>query len=781
MKPVFLRMQAFGPYAGEQCIDFTRLKEKNCFLISGPTGSGKTSILDAMVFALYGSPSGDMREGKSLRSDYAPVDYPTEVEFIFSLGQKEYKVLRHPEQELKKKRGEGTHKIPGSAALSQKNIQGQWEPLSSKSEEVTACIEELLGFKAGQFTQIVLLPQGEFRKFLIADSKDRQKILETLFHTDFYSRLEETLGTKSKALQKEYEAIKNEQTARLASCACQSQEELDDKISRTVVLFRHAEEQTAQLKQKLAAAQAAWEAAQSTIRLFTEKEEAEREFSDLIRQSAQYAALEENIRRAEEALPLNNLYSRALTAWNTLKQQKQLIETAAKKNRDSQQRLQELQKQLSQVLQSLAWLKDLAAVSSGNTVLSPQELTEHLEERIASLTQQAAALSAADNLLIRLARTLRDGQPCPVCGAPEHPQPADKEADHRFQLQKEISEKQAVAARLRTLQKKLQDIRQEAAVSAKELGVISALLPPYEKAFLTQKEDYQKALADSSFATKEDFLKAVKLISQLEELRHSVQEYQYKKAAASARLQRVQAAIRGLTPPNTTELENAVQKLTVERDSFLQETGLLKKELEILNDSRKFLIQLQIKLAEKDKEYQMAAYLAQYTKGDNPYKLTLSAYVLQTFLDDVLLQANDRLKIMTRNRYQLRRSTRILDARRKSGLDLEIDDAYTGQTRPVKTLSGGETFLASLALALGLTDVVQAYAGGIRLDTILIDEGFGTLDPEALETAINALIDLQANGRLVGIISHVTELQERIDARLEVIPGENGSKAVWHL
>lgn len=781
MKPVFLRMQAFGPYAGEQCIDFTRLKEKNCFLISGPTGSGKTSILDAMVFALYGSPSGDMREGKSLRSDYAPVDYPTEVEFIFSLGQKEYKVLRHPEQELKKKRGEGTHKILGSAALSQKNIQGQWEPLSSKSEEVTACIEELLGFKAGQFTQIVLLPQGEFRKFLIADSKDRQKILETLFHTDFYSRLEETLGTKSKALQKDYEAIKNEQTARLASCACQSQEELDDKISRTVVLFRHAEEQTAQLKQKLAAAQTAWEAAQSTIRLFTEKEEAEREFSELIRQSAQYTALEENIRRAEEALPLNNLYSRALTAWNTLKQQKQLIETAAKKNRDSQQRLQELQKQLSQMLQSLAWLKDLAAVSSGNTVLSPQELTEHLEERIASLTQQAAALSAADNLLIRLARTLRDGQPCPVCGAPEHPQPADKEADHRFQLQKEISEKQAVAARLRTLQKKLQDIRQEAAVSAKELGVISALLPPYEKAFLTQKEDYQKALADSSFATKEDFLKAVKLISQLEELRHSVQEYQYKKAAASAHLQRVQAAIRGLTPPNTTELENAVQKLTVERDSFLQETGLLKKELEILNDSRKFLIQLQIKLAEKDKEYQMAAYLAQYTKGDNPYKLTLSAYVLQTFLDDVLLQANDRLKIMTRNRYQLRRSTRILDARRKSGLDLEIDDAYTGQTRPVKTLSGGETFLASLALALGLTDVVQAYAGGIRLDTILIDEGFGTLDPEALETAINALIDLQANGRLVGIISHVTELQERIDARLEVIPGENGSKAVWHL
>ena len=155
--------------------------------------------------------------------------------------------------------------------------------------------------------------------------------------------------------------------------------------------------------------------------------------------------------------------------------------------------------------------------------------------------------------------------------------------------------------------------------------------------------------------------------------------------------------------------------------------------------------------------------------------------MLQTILDDVLLAANARLDTMTQGRYALKRSMILGDARKKSGLNIEVTDAYTGVARPVKTLSGGEIFLASLALALGLTDVVQAYAGGLRLDTILVDEGFGSLDPEALDAAIAALMELQSSGRLVGVISHVAELEERIPTRLEIIPGERGSVAKWHV
>lgn len=179
--------------------------------------------------------------------------------------------------------------------------------------------------------------------------------------------------------------------------------------------------------------------------------------------------------------------------------------------------------------------------------------------------------------------------------------------------------------------------------------------------------------------------------------------------------------------------------------------------------------------------YQTAASLAETARGNNPSRLTFSAFVLQAILDDVLQAANLRLTSMSRGRYSLSRTGDVLDARRENGLNIEVTDSFTGVARPVKTLSGGELFLASLSLALGLSDVVQAYAGGIRLDTILVDEGFGTLDSEALDMAIRTLTDLQKGGRLVGIISHVSELRERITARLEVIPGQRGSKAVFHV
>ena len=275
---------------------------------------------------------------------------------------------------------------------------------------------------------------------------------------------------------------------------------------------------------------------------------------------------------------------------------------------------------------------------------------------------------------------------------------------------------------------------------------------------------------------------ALRTESTRKQLQQTITAYEQNLAAATDRLQRAQNAVNGKTEPELSACKAAEQQADALYRQLTAQTAVTAKEL---SDLQKAQLQLQ-ELGKKrwgtlQDAYQTAASLAETARGNNPSRLTFSAFVLQAILDDVLQAANLRLTSMSRGRYSLSRTGDVLDARRENGLNIEVTDSFTGVARPVKTLSGGELFLASLSLALGLSDVVQAYAGGIRLDTILVDEGFGTLDSEALDMAIRTLTDLQKGGRLVGIISHVSELRERISARLEVIPGQRGSTAVFHV
>ncbi len=777
MKPLLLRMQAFGPYAKEQIIDFSQLGEKNFFLISGPTGSGKTTVLDAIVFALYGSASGDLRDGKSLRSDYAPTDYPTEVEFTFSLREKIYKILRQPEQELKKKRGEGTRKLPGSAVLSKRNNSNDWELLSSKTEEISKTIEELLGFKAEQFTQIVLLPQGEFRKFLTADSKDRQKILETIFRTGFYSLLEAELANKTRLLQAQYDEIKNQQQFWLTNCSCQTTEELPERIQLAEKQWQSVSEDLNRLQAEVASARTKWEAARTISRLFQEKVEAEKELALLAARKEEFKRLSERVRQAELALPLMPLYQASVSIRNNVKQQQELFQHTEQSSKKTRTDLQKLTGELTGILQDLS----LPEENTNDLHASLTDISQQLNKKISDLTVRTAGLSAIDKELIRLAQSLKEGEPCPVCGSCTHPHPATIEAEHRKQLQAEIQAKQKTIRFLQERQQKLQSAQQQDVAAQSQLIAIQNTLNNMTKEQEKTAEALKNAFTTSSFAKWEDFILAKRDLSQLTALQENLSRYTKRKAVAEDRLNRACAAVSGQILPDLTVLETAFKTSSEQRDQVLRQTARLEKEIQDLKKAELALTELQGKQKKAEETYQSAAYLSQYAKGENPHKLSLSSYVLQTFLDDVLLQTNEHLRTMSRNRYLLQRSHEIRDARKKSGLDLEINDAYTGQDRSVKTLSGGETFLASLALSLGLTDVVQSYTGGIRLDTIFIDEGFGTLDPESLDAALNALTELQANGRLVGIISHVAELQDRINVRLEIHPGENGSTAIWRV
>lgn len=774
MKPLQLTMRAFGAYADEQTIDFTLLGDKNFFLIHGPTGSGKTTILDAISFALYGSASGDLRESKSLRSDYAPAEQKTEVEFTFKSGEHIYQVLRAPEQELKKQRGEGTRKVPAAAALFKLLSDGSKDPLAAKSDEVTKKVTKIIGFKAEQFRQIVLLPQGEFRRFLIAESKDRKAILETIFKTELYRRIETLLAERSSTIDNNYQTLKQQRQFILDSTECADSEQLDASIQ---LLLQRQKEETAALQTaaaRLTAAKLQLQQAQQLHNAFTEAAAAQAALLTLTEQRSAVAAIKTEAAQAEKAALLEEIYNSALRAHKHNQECQTAAQNALQATLNTKNDLQELHRQLSEQLRQL----------DGQAVTAAADLNKALEllnQRILQLHSEAAKLSGVTAELERLAAALADNEPCPVCGSLQHPHPATVSAAQRADLQRQT---QIISNQTRALQQLQQQYQQtqlqlagcEATQKSSQTAAEAAM-----QEFSALRQHFKERLEASDFDSQAAFLAAMRTEARRQQLQQTIAAYEQNLAAATDRLQRAQNAIDGKTAPELTACQDAEQQADALYRQLTAQTAVTAKELADLQTAQLRLQELEKQMGALQEAYQTAASLAETARGNNPSRLTFSAFVLQAILDDVLQAANLRLTSMSRGRYSLSRTGDVLDARRENGLNIEVTDSFTGVARPVKTLSGGELFLASLSLALGLSDIVQAYAGGIRLDTILVDEGFGTLDSEALDMAIRTLTDLQKGGRLVGIISHVSELRERITARLEVIPGQRGSKAVFHV
>lgn len=291
------------------------------------------------------------------------------------------------------------------------------------------------------------------------------------------------------------------------------------------------------------------------------------------------------------------------------------------------------------------------------------------------------------------------------------------------------------------------------------------------------REEFLRRLGEAGFVNTTDYEDSRMAEEEMEQLDAAIQEFNGKLREASERLRRAQREAEGLQRPDLEPLERKCAEIKRELEEALRRSGEASKHMEQLSSGARDVDNVEREIGEKEAQYGVVGRLAEVATGRNQYNITLERFVLAALLDDVLFAASARLKLMSNGRFDLQRLAGVDDRRRAGGLELVVYDAYTGTTRPVNTLSGGEGFLASLSLALGLADVVQSYAGGIRLDTIFIDEGFGSLDPESLDLALRALVDLQEEGRLVGIISHVPELKERVDARLEVVPGRRGSVA----
>ncbi len=1019
MKPIKLTMRAFGPYAREQVLDFGELGDRRFFLIHGPTGSGKTTILDAICFALYGDASGAERDGKQMRSDHADSSIPTEVIFEFSVGENIYRILRNPEQERPKRRGEGTTFMKADAALYKQTFVEsgtKWELIANGWSKVTDEAEQILGFKSNQFRQVVMLPQGEFRKLLTADSRERQSIMETLFRTGFFRTIEETLKQKAKDLHSEIERHRERKQWILKEAEADNLEDLNFRYENNIASLKQNEARIKEARARFKSAQDNLNSARDTRQRLAEKAEAEaalmklqqlsafmdanRVLLDKARKASVLIELENAVRKrklelkqAEEDLALK------ITGKEKAEEEKKLAllaldrEKAREKEREEAQkqasRLEELterveelhrskkqferavqqvkeaKQQRDQAREKLSFLREQikreseklqsesrlasevhkyeAALVETKRIYAKQQELLQAQQELVSLTDKVKRASEQvqkdeenyDKIkdLLRqrqeawvngqaaiIAKGLQKGVPCPVCGSTEHPAPAalmagiptEKEIKElqvrvenlykkldwsREELSRAESRKSAVDEKVQGLLRELgekSDVRPEVlSARVKELQVFYARAKNAEENVVTIKkaveqladdeqnaqkelESAEKLLRDTELAlsgiegvvkdrekqvplelrspealkeayktvheritflrealdqarkkyetaektsieydtlvkTAEEIVKSArksiesewrrfqerlksagfddvaryeqarKTDSEIKELENLIKKYENDVHAAVDRLTRVSLVAEGLEEPDLEALEEELRQAEVYRDQITQEgvklSEQIKREKEWLSD----LKEVENKLLELEGRYAVVGRLASIANGQNPYGLTLQRFVLGALLDDVTVAATQRLRIMSRGRYHLQRTMDRARRNAAGGLELEVFDTYTGVARGVSTLSGGETFLASLALALGLADVVQSYSGGIHLDTIFVDEGFGTLDPESLDVAIQALFDLQQGGRLVGIISHVPELKDRIDARLEVFSTGKGSAAGFRL
>jgi DNA repair protein SbcC/Rad50 len=871
LRPLKLVLSAFGPYAGTESIDFRRLGEHRLFLVHGATGAGKTSLLDAICFALYGDMSGDERDGKGFRSQHAGPEQLTSVTLDFSVGARSYRVNRQPEQERARRRGGGTTRSPAAALLWDRtgldDDEAEGRVLATRSSQVTEEVAGILGFRSEQFRQVIVLPQGRFRDLLLAKSAEREAILRQLFDTAFYGRVEEMLNQRSRELKAEADALRAERVTLLRREACADEEEVRQLSLGLQAQKSELDARVAMLQRESSLAAQALERATADHAAFQKLAQIEATLERLARRRGAIDADRARLESAQRAAGLADLTNRlddhragaaaARSATEALQREHQetteaqhvaAVKFEAERTRTAKR--EQLREKLGEQQRALPQVEELAdALRRRQSLAVAQQQAEAAlaaaREAVAAAQARAAMLRARREAgsAAWLARDLRPDEPCPVCGSTEHPRPAagDSEIPAREEiiaaervaqdaesgrekaatrqqeagramsglesligaLQKQLAgigtaslaglaEVQRTAARTQAELQRLQSAFEQADQGYREVRERFAGLASKLESQLRQREaavaqllaveaEWSRRLERAGFRDERAYREAHLSEAEREELSAAISTFDRELVTESARADQARAAVAGLDKPNLVVSRSTADAAAAAHGEASREAGQLAQRLSDLADTLAALRQLDDAYRAAEARYAVLGTLADAALGKNPHRVSLQRFVLASRLDDVLAAASQRLGSMSRGRYLLRRATETTDRRIAGGLELEVEDSYTASSRPVATLSGGESFQAALALALGLSQVVQSYAGGIRLDTIFIDEGFGSLDPEALDLAINTLVDLQQSGRLVGVISHVPELRERIDVRLEVLAGAGGSRAVLHL
>ena len=871
MKPLKLVLSAFGPYAGATEVDFTRCGGDGIYLIAGDTGAGKTTIFDAVSFALYGEASGgrERRRSRSFRSDYASAVTETFVELTFLHRGETWRIRRNPEYERPKKSGEGTTTQTAGARLTHVDSGEVIEGLKDVNDRVYA----LLGLTQDQFTQTVMIAQGDFLKILNASSDDRRALFQRLFNTSVYADLQWKLKDMNAACCKEKEDLNR----RVSIAAGKIDPEPDfperEDIERYKADARYADllsECLARLIDSESAAreeaaqekQAAGEQADALIAAIEQGRAVNADFDALDRAKTALAALSDRqaemddladrLDRARRAQGLQSDEVLLSANANDIQRQQRALDAAAASVASARSALPEAEARQREA-EALApeadrLLADARQLSDCIPVLKD---LERQQKKLAKQQQQMAKLMEASRQADRayaaakegyyrsqaglLAATLQDGQPCPVCGALSHPQPArltgdavTKEAmeaadrrhreaaDALHRADNDLTAIQAAvdagAARLRDMRiaegetekhleariadmearaKQYRDAIEECRKACNDLRVqleksqTVAEQGRQRLASLTETKDhlerqFREHLAAAGFEDAQAYRLAKLPEKDIREIEVRLKAHGEQRQSLSDQVANLSEKLSGKARVDVSDMERRQKEWKARKEASEAAEAALVKKLALHEDALMEIRDARRQQRRREAHWAVVRDLynccAGIAGGSRRAKLTFEAYVQQYHFKQVVAAANRRLTVLTDGLFTLRCKEEARDRVRQSGLDLDVLDRGTGQWRDVSTLSGGESFLASLALALGLSDVVQAQSGAIRMEAMFIDEGFGTLDDNALRNALRVLADLADGKRLIGIISHVHELEERIEKQIVVTKTPMGSK-----
>lgn len=875
MRPVSVRFQCFGPYMEEQFIDFSLLEKNGLFLICGETGAGKTTILDAMCYALYGESSGGQRgDLEHMRCKLAGKTDETLVEFVFESNGQRYQFTRSLKYKTKNLHSYQTCYVWKDEA---------WQVLDTGIKQVAARAERIVGLTSSQFRQVIILPQGKFEEFLVSDSKRKEEILVTLFNVQQWSRICEEISrrvnTRAAALSQEKSAI----SEGLRRYGCETPEALTEKrcaLEENLEVTKIAAREAAGA---LAAAEEDFAAAKVDSERFAQLDRAELRFQRLKQQQeemareaellaladaadrlrpvhTEYRTSVQNVRRAETELQKVLLRKdRASAALEKAMTQLKEHEAGSDRQERNQKRLLSLE-QAREVYASLESLRLSAEQARKNWAGAEKILAEKraaLEKLDGALADafagQARAKEIYDGAQIAyrrsiggiLARTLEEGKACPVCGSTSHPAPARQEQDHiseqeldqknreltrwgkavsaaiqartlgeqnrngaqeRESLAKQklesannrlemalaqripgIDDAPALEARIRELRgqiliyeqqgKALLEARTgaEAARTGAELAAADweTQLHTAREILDQRKKQWETALAESEFPEEDAFLAASVEPDRKQKRYQTLAAWQGDVKAAEAALEEQNQALCGVVRPDLVLKKQNRDRAEAESRALSQRQILEDKLLsDMIADEKKLTSRLE---ANREALIALEADQVFARRLAGSHGVGLQRYVLGVMMNAITAQANRLLENVYGGRYRLHRTDETSGRTMKGGLELEVSDSHNSQRRSVRTLSGGEKFLVALSLAIGLSTVVQAQGEGIRLEAMFIDEGFGSLDRESIQDALEILQSIRNTAGVVGIISHVDALAETIPAQLRITKGKNGS------
>lgn len=935
MRPLKLTMTAFGPYAKQVDIDFSQFGAHGLYLIYGDTGSGKTMLFDAIAYALFGESSGS-RDVRTLRSDFADDDTPTEVTLMFEHAGKTYTVSRRPQQMLARRRAGGDEASALVSRAATAELTRGDAVLGSSTRQVNDYIIDLLGLSYSQFRQVTMIAQGAFRELLCTDPAEREVVLRKIFSTEDLDEFASELMRVARAAHEELDR----QRAEFDACVKRLERgivEVHDPVQRTLdkanpslaaqdcicaakaILERQRSEVAAAEKTRDEAREATLEArvrlraAQDSVAALQATEEAKRE---LVRTKAHVsiykAALDEATERynAEHKglVAREEELSKSLPRYDELDELKQKADEAAtrsveffKQREASEKERADLESAVAHARVELSVAQDVSGqLERVKAECAESErrvgLCQEASDELAGLTRErtelaklatdakqaqdeaASARHHADELFALLvaddaafvASSLAEGEPCPVCGALEHPSPATPSnvAPDRSSLTEARERQRCADERLRASQDAYLSLQSRVEEHARAcLNDVQGLVgePPEgspvdtERWAMAKLAELRQSLSDQLVEVRERQNALGAKLDQLNELREQLSGDEAKLAdvrgklvklagaceiaavdvaSAQARVDEVAASLQFASREEANSERDALTRKRVEMEtelaaarsayekactdqasaaSVLAERRARLEELGVhegddepkISKEKKALMLAQSTERTADKEVRQtqtrvsvneciiedmetiakelpaceravvaADRVSNIARGQatGGNRISFERYVLGFYFDQIVICANRRLSVMSAGHYQLVRNSEG-ESRGKGGLSLDVIDYSTGKRRPVSSLSGGESFEASLSLALGLSDYAQQRAGGMHLDTVFIDEGFGSLDPESLEQVMHVLSELASGDCLVAIISHVEELEKRIDNRIEVKSSPHGSSA----